>query len=306
MARTFVVSLLVLIATAAGCGRIRATGAPEARVFRVASSSLGDSGVIQLDSTSLRPVPRLSRSVSPGRLTIFTSFQGSRYHPESVRAITEDSTVLAQFGRAFARVAPPTEILLIDVQDMSPDDIPRVVSLLRTVGDAARSSMSSRVGVVVPSGDTVAYPTRILARSADLIVVRANDQHRPGTRPGPLVTPELITRALGLRSPDAGASRLGIELPLYGYVWNRDDSVRVITFREANARVIRESGTFTRDPSSQFLTATGRDGWTIWVPDSRTVQFMITAALKRGVNMVALAGASGADPAIFREIAATR
>jgi hypothetical protein len=89
-------------------------------------------------------------------------------------------------------------------------------------------------------------------------------------------------------------------------MWNRDGSARVITFSDANAIVLRESGAFRRDPASNFLTATGRDGWTIWLPDARTIQAMIDAALQRGVSVVALAGTRGADPAIFAGDSITR
>ena len=291
----------LLILTALACGRTSPRRAPEPRLWYVASPSKSSSnalapGFVFLDSASLRPV-------AAGALTgvsLFTSFHGTRYHPEAIRAVAEDSSVLAAFGAAFGRTnRPGARGLLIDIQDMSPDDLQRMVAFMRTVASAFRATHAGPVGVIVPAGDTAAYPTSVLGRTADLIVVRLTDEHRPGTRPGPLVTPEFIRRALGSRATTVGASRLGAEFPLYGYIWNRDGSARSISFRDANAMVNRESGAFRRDPASSFLTASGRDGWTIWIPDARTIRTLIDAALERGVSIVALAGSHGADPAIL-------
>lgn len=153
--------------------------------------------------------------------------------------------------------------------------------------------------MVVPPGDTVSYPTSVLARVADILMIRLHGEHRPGTAPGPLASPEFIAREIGLRTRIIGASRLGAELPLFGYRWNGDGSAAPITYVDAQALVRTESGVFTRDPSSQFLTARGRDGWTVFVPDAQTIEAMIGNVKRRGISIVALAGPEGADPAIF-------
>jgi hypothetical protein len=85
---------------------------------------------------------------------------------------------------------------------------------------------------------------------------------------------------------------------MYGYIWSRSGSARIITYREANGLILREGGSFRRDPASQFITAEGRDGWTIWLPDARTIQSLIAAAQSRGVNTIALTGIQGSDPAV--------
>ena len=312
MARRAASAASLLILCALSCGRLPAGRAPEARVWLVASPATApgnsyETGFVFLDSASLRPATAGPAPYRENEVALFTSYHGSRYHPEAVRAVAEDSSVLAGFGRAFSTAVPRGErALLIDIQDMAPDDIPRTVAFVRTLGAAYRTARTSPVAVIVPAGDTVSYPTSVIGRIADLIVVRLTDEHRPGTRPGPLVTPDFIRRALGMRVTAAGASRLGAEFPLYGYLWNRDGSARPITFREANEMVIRESGSFRRDPASSFLVATGRDGWTIWIPDARTIQVMVDAALNRGVSVIALAGTIGADPAIVARGSPTR
>jgi spore germination protein YaaH len=190
--------------------------------------------------------------------------------------------------------------LLLDFQELSPADLPRLIELVRGIANTHRRQSGSPFGILVPAGDTLAYPATLLARVADFVVIRLGIEHRPGTPPGPLATPEFIRRELGSRATGLGATRIGAEFPLYGYMWNRNGIARSITYREANTLVLREALSFRRDQASQFLTAAGRDGWTIWIPDAQTVRTMIAAAQSRGVNVIALTGLSGADPVIAR------
>ena len=256
--------------------------------------------MLVLDTTSLRPVVSRGELVSLDRIVRFSNFQGSRFHPETVRALSDDPQVLDGFARTLARSIPRGAQLLIDVQEMSVDDVARLTSFVRALSNSSKALAQSDAALILPAGDTVSYPTRILSRVVDLLVIRVWDEYRPGTRPGPPATPDFVRRALGSRSTAIGASRIAAYFPLYGYMWNRRDSARVITFEEANRIVIREAGAFRRDPASQFLTATGRDGWTVWVPDLTTINFLIQAARGRGARIIALSNFRGADPGIIR------
>ncbi len=256
-------------------------------------ASLGT--LVTIDSASLRPV--VVRRSASGPSTI-TTYQGSRYHQESIRALVNDSAVMANTALAIVG-ASQSDAMILDFQGATPNDLPGMVEMVRAIRLAARSREHARIVMIVPPGDTVSYPTSILARVADILMIRLHGEHRPGTSAGPLNTPEFIAREIGLRTRTVGATRLGVELPLYGYRWSADGSAHSITYEDAQALVRAESGVFTRDPPSQFLTARGRNGWTVWVPDSRTVQSMIAAVRRRGVSVFALAGTDGADPAIL-------
>jgi hypothetical protein len=299
--------IIVIASMAAGlgaCGRLSSPPIPAPRLWYLASPVLeNDSseagGLVFLDSATFRPV-----LASRGRgVATFTSYQGTRYHPDAVRAIAEEPAVLDSFSRtAAASAASAGDGLLLDFQGLSPSDLPGFVELVRALGTAARARSLSPFGIIVPAADTLSYPAQVLARVADVIVVRLGTEHRPGTAPGPLATPDFIRRQLGSRATGLGATRIAAEFPLYGYIWNRVGSARIITFREANELILSEGSSFRRDPSSQFLTADGRDGWTIWLPDARTIQSLITAAQSRGVNVIALTGIPGSDPAIAGSI----
>lgn len=299
----------VLLGVAAACGRFSSAPQPAPQIWYLASPSLAPSSsldsipplragaLITLDSASLRPVLELQGN---GVVT-FTNYQGTRYHPEAVRAIAEEPSVIDTFSLSVATTASSAGAgLLLDFQGLSPSDLPRLMDLVRAIASATRNVSRTQFGMIVPAGDTLAYPASLLARVADLIVVRLGTEHRPGTMPGPLATPEFIRRELGSRIRGLGAARLGAELPLYGYMWDSSGNARIITYREANALALREAIPFRRDPASQFLTAAGRDGWTMWIPDAQTVRTMIGAIQSRGVNIVALTGLYGADPLIAR------
>src|SRR4029079_14428263 len=97
---------------------------------------------------------------------------GSRFHPEAVRAISEDPQVLDGFARTLARSIPRGAPLLIDVQEMSADDIATLVSFARALSGSSPGIAQSNAALIVPAGDTVSYPTEILSRVVDLLIVR--------------------------------------------------------------------------------------------------------------------------------------
>ena len=304
MAHTRIIAIVSISAGLGACGRLSSPPIPAPRLWYLASPVLGNraaddssssGGLVVLDSITFRPV-----LASRGRgITTFTSYQGTRYHPDAVRAIAEEPAVIDSFSRITTQnAASAGSGLLLDFQELSSSDLPRFVELVRAIGTAARARSLSPFGIIVPGGDTLSNPAPVLARVADVIVVRLGTEHRPGTAPGPLTTPDFIRRHLGSRAIGLGATRLAAEFPVYGYIWSRAGSARIITYREANGLILREGGSFRRDPASQFLTAEGRDGWTIWLPDARTIQSLITAAQSRGVNTIALTGIPGSDPAI--------
>lgn len=320
---------LIIVATTNACRAIPRTEPPNVSIWTVAAPGVmrerdsasranntypDEGGLIVLDSASLRP-SLVNRGGSGGasdshgdtiwleidleRYGVVTTYQGGRYRPETIRAIATDSLALDLAARAIAVNSRQAGTrLIVDFQGSTSEDIHGLVEMVRAIGEFTRRMGIHPLGIVLPPGDTVSYPTEVLARVADLLVLRLHGEHRPGTARGPLTSEEFIAREIGHRSRVAGTSKLVAELPLYGYRWNRDGTAVAITWSEAQALVLAETGTFRRDPATQFLTATGRDGWTIWIPDAATVAALVSAVRKRGVNQILLAGPIGADPVI--------
>ena len=101
-----------------------------------------------------------------------------------------------------------------------------------------------------------------------------------------------------MRSVIMGPARVIAALPLYGYRWDKNGTARPITYVEASAHLNAEAGAFSRDPVTQYLVATGKDGWTAWVPDGQTVTHLLSVVRQTGVAGVALMGMRGRAPDI--------
>jgi spore germination protein YaaH len=193
--------------------------------------------------------------------------------------------------------------MFIDFQGDTPDELKASTFVSRAIADSARARNLSPIGVVVPPGDTIGYPTALLARTFDLVVVRLHGEHRAGTAPGALVSPEWMSRQIGLRSSQVGANRLVAELPMFGYRWNSNGTVARITYADAQALVRSEAGTFRRDPATGSLTASStRSGWTVWIEDAATLEKLIAVGRRAGIKRFALLGPDGADPGIWSRL----
>jgi spore germination protein YaaH len=186
--------------------------------------------------------------------------------------------------------------MIVDFRDSPPSTLPVFVDQLRDITTQAHSRGKSVVALVVPPIDTVMYPTEVLSRAVDAIIVRAYGDHRPGTLPGAPTTADFITRAIGIRSRTIGPARVIAALPLFGYRWESNGSARLITYAQAAADLNSEARAFRRDPATQYLVANGRDGWTAWVPDGTTIEYLIGLVRQRGIAGIALAGRTGAAP----------
>lgn len=313
----------VFVATAAGCGRLPGREPPPATVWIIPSPARAtgsarmvpaeiaafQGSLIVIDSLTLSPVLRISQpdaSGSASRIAVVTTFEGNRYHPEAIRALTEDAAASGAFASRVASAAiQGGSGMFVDFQGSTPDELSANTSILRALGDSARTRGVTPIGVIVPPGDTIGYPTAILARTFDLVVVRLNGEHRNGTSPGALLSPEWMTRQIGMRSSAIGVNRIVAELPLFGYKWDRGGVATQITFAEAQAIVRSEAGVFRRDQASGSITASSvRNGWTIWIGDATTLERLVAVARRAGVRRFALLGPEGADPEIWTRLPA--
>ncbi len=220
--------------------------------------------------------------------------------------MTEDAAASGAFARKVASAAAQEgNGMFVDFQGSTPDELTANTSMLRAIGDSARARGVAPIGVIVPPGDTVGYPTAILARTFDLIVARLSGEHRNGTSPGPLVSPEWMTRQIGMRASTIGINRIAAELPLFGYKWDRSGVATIITFAEAQVLVRSEAGVFRRDQASGSITSSSlRNGWTIWIEDATTLERLVSVARRAGIRRFALLGPEGADPEIWTRLPA--
>src|SRR5688500_7815694 len=128
--------------------------------------------LIGIDSTSFRPTilrrggsgydeRRVADSswavIHLVRPAFITTWQGQRYHPETIRTLAMDSAVLATTAARLVSEAGDARVIL-DFQSTTPDDIPELVDVVRSVGVALRNRSERSLALVVPAEDTVAYP----------------------------------------------------------------------------------------------------------------------------------------------------
>ena len=262
---------------------------------------------IVLDSATFRAVP-LSQPLIPTSpeksLTIVTSLQGTRYHPDVVRGIAESGDAVANAARSIAAlVAPGSAGLILDFQEMAAEDLGLLTDLSRAIADSARAISVKQISMIIPASDSAAYPAATLARTADFLIVTLFPEHGPGTPPGPIVSPPWFTRRLGARASEAGVTRIVAGIPADGIVWSRGDSGRRISYAEALALADRASTSFVRDPASGNLhAASTRDGWEIWLADHELIERLVAEGRRIGVTRFALFGLDGADPQLWQSL----
>jgi hypothetical protein len=265
---------------------------------------------IALDSVSFRPrvvwpVAGQSSDSPPSagtrRVAIVTSFQGSRYHPDLIRGLTESSDAVAVTAGSIASLmsASRAEGVILDFQEMAAEDIQTLVNVSRAIADSTRSRSAGPVAMIIPAADSSGYPARILARVADLLLVKLFPEHGATTPAGPIVSPDWFTRRLGQRASEAGVNRIVAGIPADGMIWD-NRGARRISYNES-FRLAREANIpIVRDPASGNLHAVStRDGWELWVADHVLIDKLVAEGRRIGVTRFALFGIEGADPGVW-------
>jgi spore germination protein len=270
---------------------------------------------IALDSISFRPtvISRISAESRAGdhpatagllparRASVITSFQGSRYHADVIRGLSENSDAVASAAGSIASLlsSSAAQAVILDFQEMSAEDLQTLMDVSRAIADSSRAHSTSRIIMIIPAADSAGYPARILGRVADLLLVKLFPEHGVTTPAGPIVSPSWFTRRLGQRASEAGVNRVVAGIPADGVIWDRRGARR-ISYVDA-LRLAREANTpVIRDPASGNLHAvSSRDGWEMWLVDEELIAGLIDEGRRLGVTRFALFGLEGADPQLF-------
>ena len=267
------------------------------------------SGFITLDSVTFEPTvlfpDPLMRS-NPGnrrRMALLTSYNGTRFHPETIRGLASDSVLLGRVaGRAAAMLGDAGyRGLVLDFEGLTPDDVDILIRVSRTFADSARAHGVSPTGMAVPATDTAGYPGRPLLSAVDFLVVMLYDQHWLTSPPGPIAAPEWAMRALGVRASDVGSSRVVAAFPTYGYQWRQDSATAIVSFADAEALARSAYETLQRDPASSTLHAAA-DGWNVWVSDAVLLDILVRGARRTGITKFALWRLGLEDPKIWTDL----
>jgi spore germination protein YaaH len=267
------------------------------------------SGFMTLDSASFQPMslfPDPMMHSNPGnrrRMALLTSYHGTRFHPETIRALASDSTALGRTaGRAAMMLgAAGYRGLILDFEGLTPDDLDVLLRVSNAFADSARAHGISPTGMAIPATDTAAYPGRPLLGSVDFLVVMLYDQHWLTSPPGPIASPDWAMRALGMRASDIGSSRIVAAFPTYGYKWQSDSATSVISLGDAE-RLARDANVpLQRDPASSTLHAESA-GWSVWVSDAVLVDSLVRSARRTGITKFALWRLGLEDPKLWTDV----
>jgi spore germination protein YaaH len=240
---------------------------------------------------------------TPRRLSVVTSFQGSRYHPDVVRGLTESSDAMAIAAGSIASSlsASAAEGVILDFQEMTPSDIQILMDVSRAIADSARRRTQPTIAIMIPAADSAGYPARLLGRVADAMLVKLFPEHGVTTPAGPIVSPSWYTRRLGARAGEVGVTRIVAGIPADGVIWDRRGGARSLSYLEAVRIATEANAPLVRDPASGNLHAiSSRDGWVLWVADHELIETLIAEGRKNGVTRFALFGLEGADPELWK------
>jgi spore germination protein YaaH len=253
-------------------------------------------GWIALDTTSFLPVQLYADSVgrdstlAARAMALITSYNGSRFHPEVIRALGGNAEAMGITAGAIAALVDSSRYrgVVMDFEGMTPRDLDQLLSFTRAVADSVRAHGVETVVIAVPAGDTAAYPAGLLLQSADLIMPMLYDQHWSTSPPGSIAAPEWVRRNLGTRVAEVGAARIVAAFPLYGYRWRKTAETEVISFDDARRLTTMTNTALIRDHASATLHATSPEGWELWVSDRVLLETLVREARQLGVRTFAL------------------
>jgi spore germination protein YaaH len=223
-------------------------------------------------------------------MALVTSYNGNRFHPEIIRGLGGNAQATSVTASAIASLVDSSRYrgVVIDFEGMTPRDLDQLLAFTRAVADSVRAHGVNTVVIAVPAGDTAAYPAALLLQSADLIMPMLYDQHWSASPPGPIASPEWVTRNLGTRVAEVGAARIVAAFPLYGYRWRKTAETEVISFDDARRLTTMTNTSLVRDNASATLHATSPEGWDLWISDRVLLETLVREARQLGVRTFAL------------------
>ena len=247
----------------------------------------------------------VARSASDTRrMAMVTSWTGQQYNPAAIRTLASNPPALAQLARTVASRASELGLagLVLDFQGHPRADLDLLVRVSKAIADSTRARGASQIVIAVPAGDTAAYPAQALRGAADLILVMLYDEHRSGTSPGPVASPEWVARNLDLRIAEVGASRIVAALPLYGYQWRGNEPAVVLGYADARDIALSGGVSLDRDPASHTLHGSRPGAWEIWMPDAELLERLVADIRETGVRRIALWHLGAEDPALWTRV----
>jgi spore germination protein YaaH len=226
------------------------------------------------------------------RFALITNYYRTRFHPETVRRLASNPSVLSRTTDSLAALVATAGYkgVVIDFEAMEERDTTALAAVIHAIASHLHARGVSPVAMTVVAADSIAYPARkLIAAGADRLVLMVYDEHWSTSPPGPIVSPAWADSLIGARVKEArGPAHLVVAVPVYGYQWRRSGPAVVVGADDAHRLADGWHTPLTRDPASLNLTTRGPDSSIVWVADARTTDTIVAIARHLGITTFAI------------------
>lgn len=245
-----------------------------------------------------------ARAASRPRFAIVSSYRGERFHPETVRRLGSDPVLRARVAdRLTDLVARDTyDGIVLDLEALEPEDARHLVTVVGTLGAAARRGGAREIALAVPAGDTLAFPPRELRPVIDRFLVMLYDQHWSGSTPGPVAARDWAAASLALWVGLVGPDRVVAALPVYGYHWRPGAPTDIVGWDDVQRLAWERGVAPARDTASGSLRVQFADGGDLWLSDGPLLAQLLEDVRAHGVRTVAIWRLGLEDPSVWRTL----
>ena len=267
------------------------------------------SGWFALDSVTFQPVSLYADSSvthntgQPRLMALVTSYQATRFHPETIRSVSADPITVGKEAGAIAIAVASAGYhgIVLDLEGMTRPDLAVLSAFTKAVTDSAHAHGVTAIGLAIPASDTLGYPAAPLLQGLDFLVVMLYDQHWLTSPPGPIASSSWVQQMLTLRTHEADPAKLVAAFPAYGYQWRPDSATAVLSYADAQQRAARANVPLERDSASATLHAKTAQ-WELWSSDAVLLDTLIQQARDHGITRIALWRLGLEDPAIWTRV----
>jgi cellulose synthase/poly-beta-1,6-N-acetylglucosamine synthase-like glycosyltransferase/peptidoglycan/xylan/chitin deacetylase (PgdA/CDA1 family)/spore germination protein YaaH len=244
-------------------------------------------------------------------LPVLNNAEGGQFDPRRAHALLVSPVAQRLLARALRDwlVAQRFQGLNLDLENLYPEDYPRLPALLRRLRDVFDPA-GLRLSVDVEAGRRDA-PLRAIAAEADAVIVMAYSQHSGSGPPGPIASAAWFDSVLTRTLREVPVAKLVVGIGNYGLDWSRGGrAASAVTYDSAliaardnhpddpPQRVV-DFDPAALNPTFEYADDSGR-AHEIWMLDAVTGYNDLLMARRRGVRGAALWVLGSEDPSLWR------
>lgn len=233
-----------------------------------------------------------------------SNYYNNKWNSESAERIISSKSSRGKFIRSLLNTLRKYnfEGVNIDIESVSP----AYKAALREFQSELYTALKKHGFTVtqdVPVGDA-AYDYKELSSYNDFLVLMAYDLHFSESSPGPIADIKWVEYNLMKAVKSAGADKVVLGLPAYGYDWPKGDAAEDISYQEALVRAKESEAKVDFDNNNYNLTYTYEDDnnypHEVWFTDAATLFNLMRTASDYGVAGTAIWRLGGEDQRIWK------